>query len=525
MEKALTFTFKNPFGANLTIPAFCPVKNEFSYLDTTPKENFLLVPFQVGMRLSGKTFEEFKKQELPEKKDQYSYVLTKPIAPKPWKFTGKLFENQATLKSKAFPIISQTGSVSLFLPCSWGKTIQATELAASLVGESGGRVLVLVTRIILEGQWQDTFEKFTDAKTEIIGTRKGKATYPVVESKVTAEETPQLVISRIGRIKNFSGKLDVLILDEAHFFCTDNNLQELLKLEPKYVIVLTATPNRDDGMEKILVALAGNKKHQFWAISKKPFKVYPLISGFSVADCETKSQDKNLPDIAPDSSRVRLESALAALQPRNDKIIRLIRKIVSKTGFKCAIVGDRVTQLDYIYTTLQEKGIDVGRLWGKDKIAKNARVLVGGIKKIGTGWDEKSGVKDWDGERVDLLFMIISTAKMEQVSGRVFRSDNPKIIQILDDHRWFDNTWKENVKWFESREGDIQDKGTWEEIAQMLIEEGKADSGKEELIIGGGENEVAPEVPDKPCSSKKKEVETDIRIQIVKKEAKRVGHF
>ena len=519
----MTFTFKNPFGANLVIPAFSVAKDQNYRYDTTPQESYLMVPFQVGIRLSGKTFEEFKKQQLTERVDSYIYQPIQGETPKPWKFTGKLFEKQGILREKALPVIKETGSVSLFLPCSWGKTIQATELAASLVGDTGGRVLVLVTRIILEGQWQDTFEKFTDAKVEIIGTRKTKAVYP---TKVeTAVETSQLVISRIGRVKSFYGKLDVLILDEAHFFCTDNNLQELLKLEPKYVIVLTATPNRDDGMEKILVALAGNKRHQFWAISKKPFKVYPIVSGYSVSDCKTQSQDKNLPDIAPDSSRVRLESALAALQPRNDRIIKLIRKIVSKTGFKCAIVGDRVTQLDYIYTTLQEKGIDVGRLWGKDKIAKNAKVLVGGIKKIGTGWDEKSGVKDWDGERVDLLFMIISTAKMEQVSGRVFRSDNPKIIQILDDHRWFHNTWKENVKWFESREGDIQDEGSWDEITQMLIEEGKADSGKEELIIGGGENEVAPEVPDKPSSSKKKEVETDIRIQMVKKETKRVGHF
>jgi len=87
--------------------------------------------------------------------------------------------------------------------------------------------------------------------------------------------TAQLLISRISRVENIDVPIDLLILDEAHLLCTQNNLNRLLALEPKYVIVLTATPERDDGMEKILTALAGGKKHQFWLFPRNHSRSSP----------------------------------------------------------------------------------------------------------------------------------------------------------------------------------------------------------------------------------------------------------
>jgi len=121
VEKMLTFNYENPFGASVTVRAFS-VDNSYNFDPMNNREDCLLVPFQAGMRLDGKRVEDLGR-------------VGGKTGCSPWKFTGKLFPNQQDLKDKIFPVFSKTGSVSLFLPCSWGKTIQATELAASVLGE------------------------------------------------------------------------------------------------------------------------------------------------------------------------------------------------------------------------------------------------------------------------------------------------------------------------------------------------------------------------------------------------------
>jgi len=231
--------------------------------------------------------------------------------------------------------------------------------------------------------------------------------------------------------------------------------------------------------------------------------------------------------LAPDSTRVRLDSAFAAYQPRNDKVIKMVRKIVSKTNFKIMVMGDRVSQLDYLYNTLSEKGVDVSRLYSKYKKAKNARVMVVGVKMGSTGFDEKTALEDWDGLRVDLLIMLIATYKSEQPVGRALRSENPKVIQILDKHRWIVNTWKENVKWFQSRNAEILEETGWDEVTQLVIDEFKDGNNEDALMIGGGEEDS--QIPEaSKAKSKGKEKATDekeVRIALVHHDPKRVGHM
>ena len=238
-----------------------------------------------------------------------------------------------------------------------------------------------------------------------------------------------------------------------------NNISMRLRFQPQYVIVLTATPERDDQMDKILVAIAGDKRHQFWAISKRPFKVFPIETGYGTKQCKMSQTTDNLPTVPPDSTRVSLESAISKIEERNEKVVKFVRKIAEKTNFKILLCGDRVEQLTYFFERLKDYGVDVSRLFGaKDKKAEDAKVLVCGIKKAGAGWDQSSGVINWDGVRVDLLIMVISTYKIVQILGRVQRALDPYVVQLIDDHRWFQATFEDNCKEYEEKRSYCSDK-------------------------------------------------------------------
>jgi hypothetical protein len=82
---------------------------------------------------------------------------------------------------------------------------------------------------------------------------------------------------------------------------------------------------------------------------------------------------------------------------------------------------------------------------------KDARLLVGSIQKIGTGFDEESSAKEYTGTRFDLM-ILVGTTKSEslitQIAGRVLRSPiPPSIVVFVDNHKSVENHWKAIRSW------------------------------------------------------------------------------
>lgn len=407
LQTILTFTFRNPFGADQTINAWLSSNND------------LFIPYQFGIKY-------FKiKQDFEIKKSLDS-----------WKFIGILYDEQKQLKEKALPILQKTGSIALFLPCAWGKTVQAIDLISSIIGENGGIGLIVINRKILIKQWQDTIKDFTNI-------------------------TNQVSVLMVSEVNN--NKVDALILDEAHLLCTQSSIDKILTISAKFIIILTATPERDDHFDKFLSAIAGGSKHQFWALSKKPFKVFPLLTGFGAKNCPKQE--------VSDLTRISLESALSKLEQRNIEIVKLISRLVKFTEFKICLALGRIEQIENIYTLLSDLEIDVSMLYGNIKQIRNSRVLIVCLQKAGVGFDDKSNIIDWDSKRIDLLIMGISTYKIVQPLGRVQRAKNPFIIQLIDDHKWFINSWKDNVKEYEIRNGKVFEMNDWKNTLFSVIEE------------------------------------------------------
>ena len=95
----------------------------------------------------------------------------------------------------------------------------------------------------------------------------------IFSSKKPVPEDADVCIFNITNVKKSKrqlfSKYGVLIVDEAHTSCSIENSKALLNFTPKFAIALTATPYRDDDLDKILFLHFGP-----FVVSRKLFRSF-----------------------------------------------------------------------------------------------------------------------------------------------------------------------------------------------------------------------------------------------------------
>lgn len=166
------------------------------------------------------------------------------------KFLGKLRKEQ----SKAVNVMMQHQRGVLHAPTAFGKTVTAI----GIIAKRKVNTLILTHSRQLLDQWQESLKLFL-AGTEIgiIGGGKKKpsgqidiATY---QSFINMKDnTVDLLIQGYGQV----------IIDECHHISAPRFEMVLNEVRAKYVLGLTATPDRQDGHQKIVFMLAGPIRHK-----------------------------------------------------------------------------------------------------------------------------------------------------------------------------------------------------------------------------------------------------------------------
>lgn len=361
-----------------------------------------------------------------------SYSESTTVATSPFQFTGELFEHQVSIVEECQRNLTETGGTILNGYPGIGKTVMTSKMAADL----GLFTLILYHRDILGTQWKDTFDNCTTATSWIVGTPVPPKPVNVVICMNTKFRTLPL---------EFRAKIGTLIIDEAHCFCTPSNVACLLGTSPRYIIGVTATLERPDGMESMIYTLCGINK--VTRISQKQFKVIKFLTGIAPETTISVRGGVDWTDLV---------SKLSNDESRNRMILEWVEKYPTS---KVLILTDRVEHANVLHRMLKEKGESVDVMAGTKKSYQNSRVLVGTKSKIGTGFDEKSACPDFDGHRIDLCLIVFSTKQMgllEQTVGRAFRAEFPTIIHFVDGNDIFKRHWSKAQKWYLSRNGQIE---------------------------------------------------------------------
>jgi superfamily II DNA or RNA helicase len=338
------------------------------------------------------------------------------------KFTGTLLENQVPVINEAIVHLQQRGTTSLCLPTGFGKTV----LAAYLTCQIKLVTVILVTREILAEQWMRTFTEKTSARVWLVDNNPIPAEIDVL----ICMDTRTAKIS-----ENLRCAIGLLVIDEAHDFCTRGRVNSLLTFEPRYVIVETATPVRDDGMYTLIEAMVGT--HAIFRNLAINFEVKCIVTNVV--------PEENFRYNRLDYSR--LVNSTLSNDFRDLLIISLIQSLPQSV---CLVLTARTNHAETLCQRIRQYGISADFLCGTKKSYENSRVLLGTTSKIGTGFDQANSAINYDGVPFDIMIMACTTKKepkLIQYFGRVFRCKNPTIYYLLDCHRIYDNHWRVVEKW------------------------------------------------------------------------------
>ncbi len=321
-------------------------------------------------------------------------------------FCGELLPRQKEIVDETLDILHRTNTCLLCLHTGFGKTIFALWIASQF----GMKVLVLCHRKIIMDQWIEAARKYLPEVTCGIFN----------PGKSTAENLPTICIANTINITkvdhDFFKGFGTVIVDEVHTICTEQFSKSLTRVFPNYLIGLSATPFRSDGMDRLIELYMGPEM-----VCKKMqrfFHVYKFETHF-------QPEVRRLPDGGLDWNSV-LESQ-ATSKSRNKQICELVRFFCNRTILVLVKRKDHAIALQKMLWKWLPRS-DVGIFLGTMKNANyDCRVLIGTVSKSGTGFDHPK------------LDMLIAAADVEenfmQYLGRVFRRDDtcPIYIDVVDD--------------------------------------------------------------------------------------------
>lgn len=346
-------------------------------------EDYAYIPFAYGRNCKGGPFKR------PER-DNYPNISSK--------FNGILRPDQKEITKEAISHLNKYGSTLLACYPGIGKTAMSIYISTKV----RMKVMIITHRIVLIKQWEKSINKFCP-----------DATVQVLTTKSTMKDCDFYIMNATNVPKHdtkFYKDIGFLIVDEVHLIMAEGLSKSMQRIVPRYVIGLSATPYREDGLNILLELYFGKK-----TIYRKLFRehyAYKIKTNF----VPTVELAKN--------GRVNWGAILdsqANDKARNEMIIRLVKHFPKRVFL---ILCKRVRQGEYLVQRFQEEGEDVTSLIGsQQEYEQTSRILVGTNSKTGTGFDH---------QRLDAMILATDIqAYFIQYLGRCMRTE--KVVPIIFD--------------------------------------------------------------------------------------------
>ena len=280
-------------------------------------------------------------------------------------------------------------------------TILSTYLASTIKLKT----LIIVNKIVLINQWKESIERFCP-----------DATIQKVVTKSKLQDCDFYIMNAINVKKmgqSFFKDIGTVICDEVHLLMAESLSKSLHFISPRYLIGLSATPYRPDGLD-ILLELYFGKNKIVRKMNRKHI-IFQVNTGF-VPKVELTSNGKvNWGVILKSQSED---------EKRNNLIIKIIKEFPKRNFL---VLTKRVEQANILVYKLKEIHENVTSLIGKEQtFDKEARILVAISQKCSTGFDHP---------KMDTLILCSDVEQyFIQSLGRIFRKEesSPIVFDLLD---------------------------------------------------------------------------------------------
>ena len=346
-------------------------------------------------------------------------------------FHGNLREDQM----RAVDCFMKTKCGLLELPCGFGKTI----LALYLVHALKRRTLVIVHKEFLLEQWLERIREFLPTAT--LGRIQGD----------TIDVDKDIVI---GMLQSISMKeyppetfrsFGLTIIDETHHIAADVFSNALFKIVTPYMLGLSATMERKDGLSKVFKLFLGDI---VYSASRERTQVFIHKVTYTTSDVEFNEVITNFKG---DTNYTSMIKRISEFGPRTEAILSLLTELRrDPTTHQVMILAHTKYLLKYLYEAIESRGIGtvgyyVGGMKNADlKDTETKEIIVATYAMAEEALDIKT-----------LSTLILATPKTDvtQAVGRILRikHEKPVVMDIVDPHATFVNQWKKRRAYYLSQ--------------------------------------------------------------------------
>ena len=330
-------------------------------------------------------------------------------------FTGRLRE--ATRQCEAFAAGAQAfdekGGGVLSLPCGFGKTTVALALSAHLKA----RTMIVVHKEFLANQWVEKIKEFCPGAT--IGRVQGDV-FDIEKDFVIAVIQTMCMREFDKRVFDSVG---LLVVDEAHHIGAPAFSQFMFKICPRYTLGLTATPERKDGLTRLLYWFLGPEFFKVERVNQRTTQVHTLKytdDAFKESPPVTRFGQLNM---------AAMINQLTEIESRNDLIVETAREAF-EDGRRVLVLSDRREHCFYL----------------QNRLGSNSALYIGGMKEADLEASSKSPIviatfqlahEGLDIPALDTVILATPKSDVKQSIGRIMREtagklNSPLIYDVAD---------------------------------------------------------------------------------------------
>ena len=346
--------------------------------------------------------------------------------------------------------IEKNANGLICVPCGYGKTFMALNISVRLKR----RFLIIVDKEFLMNQWKSEIENF------IIGARVGILQANKIQMEAEKYDVTICMIQTICRREFPDGFFDqygFTIFDECHHLGAAYFCKALLKIQTKYMLGLSATPDREDGLTCVFEYYLGEPVYK--NTKRAPDKEAVVKAVWF------DSEDPIYKDIPVnwrgETVSAKLLNQVAEFEARNKKIMELIDEYAKDPNRFILILSDSISQLEWFekalneWTTKYVHGYYIGGM-KQSKLDANAdkcQILLATYQMASEAFSVK---------KLNTVILATPRKNVEQSTGRIFRQRiderkvAPHIIDIIDSHECHKRRWFVRQKFYKECEYTFQ---------------------------------------------------------------------
>lgn len=327
------------------------------------------------------------------------------------RFVGRLRDE--TSQNEAFSAAIRAGHGVLSLPCGYGKTTVSLAIASRL----GYRTMIVVHKEFLANQWRERIQQFCPGAT--IGI--------VQRDKIDIEKDFVIAMLQSLSMKEYTFEqfesIGTVIVDEAHHICAAVFSQSMFKLCPRHAFGLSATPERKDGLSKVLTWFMGPIFFKIERENQQQVEVFPIEF-----DCRRFRE-------APPCNRMgklsltQMITDLVENEQRNNMLLRLVKR-ASRGTRQLLVLSDRRLHCQWLQSRFPDtSGLYMGGMREADlQESSRKKIIFGTFSQAHEGLDIPT---------LDTIILATPKSDIKQSIGRIMREtagkkNNPHIYDICD---------------------------------------------------------------------------------------------